>query len=266
MRNAWMKRTGTALAMLAATAATWSQAIPTRTTRLVVSGHAGEAAVVQVAGRSYVDIEALARVTGGTLGFQGSRIVLTLPPPAGTAVPIAGPGAVVVAPVASSSTNAGAAPAGSGLAPALTQAAAAAATAGAGGGRTVLSREFVTAEVSAVSQMREWRVTLVHAVQNNQPVSDDLLSPLRRAAETQVSLAAAAARSDADRSAATLLQNQLTNLRTLSSNYIGVHDTITAIRTDALDTDPLSTKVQNCMQGLAGMQAGGAFQDIATCH
>src|ERR1700758_5212015 len=44
-----------------------------------VMGHSGQAPVIQKDGRSYVDVEGLARLTGGTLGFQGSQIVLTLP-------------------------------------------------------------------------------------------------------------------------------------------------------------------------------------------
>src|SRR5882757_2999040 len=50
-------------------------------TSLTVSGHTGEAPVVHRNGHSYVDVEALARITGATLGFQGSRIVLILPAP-----------------------------------------------------------------------------------------------------------------------------------------------------------------------------------------
>ena len=46
---------------------------------LVVSGQPGQAAVLRVNGRSYVDVEALARLTNGSLGFKGNQITLTLP-------------------------------------------------------------------------------------------------------------------------------------------------------------------------------------------
>ena len=46
---------------------------------LVINGLPGEAPLVQIAGRSYVDVAALARITNGNLGFQGDRIVLSLP-------------------------------------------------------------------------------------------------------------------------------------------------------------------------------------------
>ena len=52
---------------------------------LVVTGHTGEATVIQRNGRTYVDLEVLVEMVNGALGYQGSRIVLTLPgSPAGT--------------------------------------------------------------------------------------------------------------------------------------------------------------------------------------
>jgi hypothetical protein len=50
---------------------------PQRT--LIVSGYSGELAVLEMGGRSYVEIEALTRVVNGSLGFNGNQIVLTLP-------------------------------------------------------------------------------------------------------------------------------------------------------------------------------------------
>ena len=45
---------------------------------LVVSGYSEEAPVVRMNGRAYIDVENLARITQGSLAFQGSRMVLTL--------------------------------------------------------------------------------------------------------------------------------------------------------------------------------------------
>ena len=46
----------------------------------VIAGHAGEAKLLQVGGKSYVEVEALARLTKGTLSFKDNRTTLTLPP------------------------------------------------------------------------------------------------------------------------------------------------------------------------------------------
>jgi hypothetical protein len=46
---------------------------------LVVSGHSGHAPVTQINGRSYVAVDALARLMNGSLGYHGNQITLTVP-------------------------------------------------------------------------------------------------------------------------------------------------------------------------------------------
>jgi hypothetical protein len=46
---------------------------------LVVSGHSGQAPVTRINGGSYVAVDALARLMSGSLAYQGSQIVLTVP-------------------------------------------------------------------------------------------------------------------------------------------------------------------------------------------
>src|SRR5260370_22336445 len=48
---------------------------------LVLAGHSGELPVVEIGGRSYVDVEALTRLANGSLSIRGNQIVLTLPSP-----------------------------------------------------------------------------------------------------------------------------------------------------------------------------------------
>ncbi len=45
----------------------------------VVAGHTGQAPVTHLNGGSYVAIDALARLTNGSLSYQGNQITLTLP-------------------------------------------------------------------------------------------------------------------------------------------------------------------------------------------
>jgi hypothetical protein len=45
-----------------------------------IAGHAGETQLLQVDGKSYVEVETLARLTQGTLSFKDNRTILTLPP------------------------------------------------------------------------------------------------------------------------------------------------------------------------------------------
>ena len=58
---------------------------------LIVDGHPGQAAVVQVKGHSYADLEALARILNGSLSFNGNQIILRLPASASSARPPTSP-------------------------------------------------------------------------------------------------------------------------------------------------------------------------------
>src|ERR1700730_14842138 len=49
------------------------------TSTLLIEGQQGQARVIQVQGKNYVEVEGLARATGGSLRFVGSQIILTLP-------------------------------------------------------------------------------------------------------------------------------------------------------------------------------------------
>ncbi len=65
------------LGLLLSVSETVAQDAPTKT--LVVNGNAVDAGVVQVQGRSYVDIEGLAKGIGGSVTFEGNQVSLTIP-------------------------------------------------------------------------------------------------------------------------------------------------------------------------------------------
>ncbi|HSZ03408.1 MAG TPA: hypothetical protein VK788_28190, partial [Terriglobales bacterium] len=49
------------------------------TSALLIEGQQGQARVIQVQGKNYVEVEGLAQITGGSLRFAGNQITLTLP-------------------------------------------------------------------------------------------------------------------------------------------------------------------------------------------
>ena len=57
---------------------------------LLINGQAGQAPVVRMQGKSYVELEALARLTHGSLSFSGNQVTLTLQGSGTTATTIAG--------------------------------------------------------------------------------------------------------------------------------------------------------------------------------
>ena len=152
---------------------------------LKVNGSSGEARAIQVNGKSYVDIESLARITNGTLSFHGKQIVLTLPP-SSTGATAASPATQPVKPE--------------------------------------FSKEFLRAAIEAMSVVREWRIAIVNAVQNNQPVSDDWVSGYRRTAESKLSLVSVAVNTDSDRKVLPLLQTEFNNMKTLSDKYVALNN------------------------------------------
>ena len=105
---------------IAAQAQNQTAQTPPQSQTLTIAGQSGEAPVVQVNGKSYVDIESLARITHGSLKFQGSQIVLALP--------------------GASSASAQSAPQ-----PLRTP---------------QLSQAFSSAEIEALTQIREWRAEM----------------------------------------------------------------------------------------------------------
>lgn len=49
------------------------------TRALLIEGQHGQASVIQLQGKNYVEVEGLARITGGSLRFAGNQMILTLP-------------------------------------------------------------------------------------------------------------------------------------------------------------------------------------------
>jgi hypothetical protein len=73
------------LGLILCVSETVAQDTPTRT--LLVNGKAVEAGVVLVEGRSYVDIEGLAKGIGGSVTFEATQISLAIPGPLPSAAP-----------------------------------------------------------------------------------------------------------------------------------------------------------------------------------
>lgn len=197
---------------------------------LTVTGLNGQAPVIQRNGRSYVDVESLARITGATLGFQGSRIVMTLPP---------------AAPAADSASVAP---------PAKPEEAG-------------YTREFLRAAVEQMTVLREWRSAIGNAIRTNNPVDQSWTSGYRRNADTRMAMATASATSNADRQALSLLQSAMGMTRQLSDRFLALRTTNTYVSPDTLDNDPLDEKILTCAQGMAAQAIpGGTFEDVSACH
>ncbi len=214
-------------ALLAMPGLAWSQAVQ-QNGALIVSGQPGRVPVLRINGRSYVDIETLARLTHGSLGFRGNEVTLTLPAFAAS-TPTA-------APPESQPVN------------------------------SEFSKDFLKAGIEAMSVIREWRSALVNAVQNGYPVTDDLVAGYRAQAAKNLRLVAVAASTDSDRSAFQLLSNELDNMQKLNDKILAARKNMNYISPDALKDAPLDQQILSCARSLASMAASGQFQDDGSCH
>ena len=211
----------TALVMLPVNA---SSQTPTKGATFTITGHAGEAQLIQINGKSYVEIETLARLTQGTLSFKSNQTTLTLPPLDAEA-----------------------------------QASAPHAKAG-------FSTAFVQAGIEEMSLIREWRIAIVNAVKNNNPISEDWVSAHHRLAEKNLALASAATSTDADRSAFPLLTAEYNNMQKLSELYIAMRKQNTSISPDNFNNNSLEDQILSCARGFVSMTENHEFQDQASCH
>jgi hypothetical protein len=193
---------------------------------LTVRGHSGQAPVAQINGRSYVAVDALARLMNGSLGYQGSHITLTLPATGSTAggVPAGQP------------TNSG------------------------------FSKDFLNAGIETMSDIREWRSALLNAVQNGFPVSGAWMTTYQAQAVKSLRLTSVAATTDSDHNALRLLNKELDHMQQLGNKILAARKNLNYITPDIVQKDPLDQKVLNCARSLAAMIASGAFQDDGSCN
>jgi len=194
---------------------------PPKASTFTVAGHAGEAQLLQVNGKSYVEIETLARLTQGTLSFKANRTTLTLPP------------SETAAQASTPKVKAG------------------------------FSRAFVQ---GGIEEIREWRIAIVSAVQNNVPLSVEWASAQHRQADKSLALASAAISTDDDRNAYPLLAAEFNNMQKLSDLYLAMRTQSMAMSPDAFDNTPLEEQILSCARSFVSMTESHEFQDQAACH
>jgi hypothetical protein len=193
---------------------------------LVLTGHQGEIPVVQIGGRFFLEIEALARLANGSVVFKGNQIVLTLPRSSGET----------------------------------------AATAASQADTSGFSRDFIKASIEEMFVIREWRSTLKTAIERGYPVTEDWVDSYRSRAQQGLMMATSAASTEADHSAVPLLTSEVNNMKQLCDRFLEANKSRTYTPTTALNSDPLDQKILNCAHLLAAMAANNKFKDDGSCR
>jgi hypothetical protein len=212
---------------------TGSAQASSQTKSLVVNGKSGDAFVVRLDGRTYVDLESLARIAGGSLAFQGDQVNLTLP-----------------------ASNANLPAADSNVSnPTVT---------------TGLSRDFSETAIETLAQMREWASTMANAAHYGYPITDTWASNYREKAATSLRQARVSATTESDHNALALLTNEFRHVEAWSNELLEASKNMStakyAMSNDALLNEPLSQKIINCGHFLGAMLGSGEFKDDSSCH
>jgi hypothetical protein len=198
---------------------------------LIVNGQSQNVPVIQVNGRSYVDLEALARAANGSLSFSGNQIALTLPGSAANANTTSAP-----APAPAPASNPG------------------------------FSQAFLKAGIEQMGTIREWHTALAAAIQNGTPAAANWLAPYRNQAAINLRLVSVAIQTDSDRRALQLLTNEFQNMSKLADKYIAARNSLTYVSPDALQDDGLNQRIVACGHSLGAMAASGQFLDDGSCN
>jgi hypothetical protein len=194
---------------------------------LLIDGRQGEASVTQVQGKNYVEVDELARITGGSLRFVANRIILTLPASADSSSHVLQPSSV--------------APAG-------------------------YSRPFLGSGIETMRQILEWHAALKSAIERGYPLSEEWIGNFRRQIQSSLKQVEAAASTDMDHKAVPLLANEFDNMSALTGKYQKLTASRDYIAPNSLSTDPLEQKLLTCWQSLASMASSNQFVDDGSCH
>jgi len=194
---------------------------------LLIDGRQGQARVIQVQGKNYVEVDELARLTGGSLRFVGNQIILTMPENGDT-----------------SSLAVQSAP----------------------GPPAGVSRQFLSAGLETMREILEWHAALKTAIERGYPLSDEWLGYYRRQVQSSLRHAETEASTDTDRKAVSLLTDEFDNVTALTDRYLRITTNRDYIAPDSLSNDPLEQKLLACWQSMESMRSSHHFVDDGSCQ
>jgi hypothetical protein len=196
------------------------------TSALLIEGPRGQTRVIQLQGKNYVEVDELARITGGSLRFVGNQIILGLP---GNDTPA--------------------------------QAAQSAPQPAAG-----LSKPFLAAGIETMREILEWHAALKNAIERGYPLSDTWFGNYRRQIQATLKQTEAAASTDLDQRALPLLTNEFNTMNALTDKYLKITVSRDYLAPNSLNSDPLDQKLLTCWQSLASMASSNQFVDDGSCQ
>jgi hypothetical protein len=238
---------------------------------LVVNGKSVGPVVRQIDGRSYVDIETLVEVMNAVVTIERHRIVLKIPIAASNSDATASAAPTDARPAEAAPTEAAPTEAAPANAPADARPADAPLTNAPPPVPSPqgLSRDFATAAIANLGEMREMQGAIRAMITYGLAVSDTLAQDNQGRLMTGLRQAEVAATTEDDQRALQLLQNEADKLANWAGSVFAARLVFNGAMTadpNALQNDPAPAKIQSCGQFLNAMLVSGAFADDPSCH
>ena len=198
---------------------------------LSVQGYQGQAKVIRYQGGVFVDAQALAQITNGSLSFEKNRIILTLPSPDDS----------------SSSADAHRS-----------------------GFSRPFMKAAIEAMASIREWGGTLQAIVLNGYPVGNTTAGNTIMAFQGRAADSVALVSAAASKDSDYRGLELLQNEFNNVQAWADGYAKARSALDAaelsMSEDQLNHDSEAQKIIHCGQFLAQMFASGSFQDDPACH
>lgn len=197
------------------------------TSSLLIEGPRGQTRVLLVQGKNYVEVDEVARITGGSLRFVGNRIILTVP----------GSGDTSSQAVQSAPTS----PVG-------------------------FSRPFLSAGIETMREILEWHTALKTAIERAYPLSDERIGNFRRQIQSSLQHTEAMASTDMDQQAFPLLTNEFNTVNALTEKYVKITASRDYLAPNSLSSDSLEQKLLTCGHSLESMASSNQFVNDGSCQ
>ena len=128
------------------------------------------------------------------------------------------------------------------------------------------SSEFLRAWIEEMATIREWHTALATAIKSQTPIWQSWLGSYQSRAAKDLQLVTVSAKTDADRRAVPLIENEYQTMKQLNDAYVSQKASVSYISPDSLADDPLDQSVTRCGQALESMAASGQFLDTGSCR
>jgi hypothetical protein len=132
-----------------------------------------------------------------------------------------------------------------------------------------LSKEFASAAIATLADMKEWKGVLGAMVTFGLVVDAKWAQTYHDRVESSLAQASVAASTNSDHDALRILNNQFSSLTKWAGTFIAERQAFNGARTvdpNSLKDDPVLAKFSNCSKYLSAMLVSGVFADNSSCN